>query len=167
MHGLGSVGCFRDGAICVAIVLDRRYSKDTKISVWAQGIGFDAKMPYDDVWRSVDVARLVKSGTENIPESHWVATIPTTANRFTVLCRTDDASQYVDDRDAHQYCEFISRSEVAGTRYMVTKEDALSTFDSDGILRKNTMRLSDKNEDKALLAIYIPLRKELHKTPEK
>lgn len=167
MQGLGASGCFGDGAICVAIVLDRRYSKDTKISVWAQGIGFDVKMPYDDVWRKVDVARIVKSGTDEFPESHWVATIPTTANRFTVLCRTDDSSQFVDDRDAHQYCEFIRNSEVGGTRYMVTKEDALNTFGDDGLLRKGTMRLSDKNEDKALLAIYIPYRKELHKTPEK
>ena len=152
----------------VVIVLAQNYDVDVKIAVWASGMGFDPSKPYVNDWRTVDLVKVVPHA--GVSEMHWVAHFPTTTKRFVVLCRTDDATVWVDDPDAHQYCVMARVVRDGQVRYIVTDTDELNTFDDSGNNRKKVARLSDGNVDgfePFLPAIYIPLRRELHVTPEK
>lgn len=158
----------RLNATTVVIVLNQNYDVDVKIAVWASGMAFDRSNPYVNNWRKMDFARIVPPG--GVSEMHWVAHFPPTTKRFVVLCRTDDAKEFVDDSDAYQYCAHAEKVKDGPVRYIVTDTDELITFDNSGTNRLKGARLSDGNVDGMtpfLPAIYIPLRRELHKTPEK
>ena len=158
----------RLNATTAVIVLNQKYQVDVKIAVWASGMGFDRSKPYVNDWRIVDFAKIVPPG--GVSEMHWVVHFPTTTKRFVVLCRTDDATEWVDDSDAYQYCAHAEKVKDGQVRYIVTDTDVLNTFDNSGNNRQKGARLSDGNVDgfePFLPAIYIPLRNELHKTPEK
>ena len=168
MDNLMNLRRLNSNTTTVVIVLDQSYHVDVKIAVWASGMGFDPSQPYAYNWRIVEQAWIVPRAGDS--EMHWVAHFPTTTKRFVVLCRTDDATEWVDDSDAYQYCAHAEKVKDGQVRYIVTDTDELITFDNSGTNRLKGARLSDGNVDGMepfLPAIYIPLRRELHKTPEK
>ena len=154
----------RANTICLAIVLDIKYGHDVKIAVWAEGLGFNSRTPYEKMWRAIDVDRV----GQDVCVAHFPMA-PIKTSRFVVLCRTDDSRVAVEPEDAWQYCQSARLEQGDRVRYIITDKDELYLFGNLG-LRRPSMRLFDMSEDDAKAstpAIYIPLRKELHVTPEK